>query len=364
MKDKYLLQSILNRVISIVIEGSVVFLLIAGAMSFEIWRNVLLPTNYPVDSKVINLVIGKAFYIAYTFALYLQVSKSLFFLTLKSLFKSFPEEEQNAKSIFVSYIIDVFVLTAVILATQPMRPVLQDTIASSKDFFITEYYVKYDAEPTVLILLYIGFFASMFIFFLQKNKYRIFKIMGIVAIIIIVGLMNNRPNFDARLMEAGAARQAQDYEKQIKLAKEALLLAETKDQKVWANYWIGVGYNKLGQPYEDIKYQKKVIELDPNFPHSYSSLAFAYSALGDYKNASQSAQMCIDRDPAAPWCYLSMFEYYLFDQQNIEKAEFYLHKAELLDPDERDFRAVRENFEKDKPIIEDANRRGLKVQHK
>src|SRR5258708_831783 len=41
-------------------EILIIFLLILAAMSFEIWRNVLLPFHYPLNQKIITLILQKA----------------------------------------------------------------------------------------------------------------------------------------------------------------------------------------------------------------------------------------------------------------------------------------------------------------
>jgi len=339
-------------------EILIIFLLILAAMSFEIWRNVLLPFHYPLNQKIITLILQKAILTSIIITVVYRILIYILFFMIKSFSDKLFEKLPNIHDKIINFALDVFIITGLVLCVTPIRPILQDTIASSKDFYITESFARYDAFPTAIILLCFGSIIGIFIFLWQKNRYGLIKIGLIIFIIVCASMINAQPNYNAKIVEARAAWKAQNYQLLISKANEALPLTRDKNEKAVAYYWIGVACNRLDNPIEAIKYQKKAIALDPSPGYEYSSLAFAYNTLKDYKNASESAKVCIKNAPDYAWCYLAMFEYYFFAEVNMDKAEENLQLAERYAPDDREIMDTRKSFDKEKKIVREIQKKG------
>lgn len=218
-----------------------------------------------------------------------------------------PRSKTNNKpNRLVSTLFSLFVATAFIITTQPLRPILQHTQIDEKEPYIDVAYVKYDFVPTLIILLALAIPTTL----LSKKKDSPPDFFTTIALILLLGgtalYSSLSPNFMARVYEARESWILRDWNNQSLRADKALKEATTPEEKATALYWLGVAANRNKEYQKAIEYQLEAITLQPNYGAPYSSISSAYRALGNYPLALDYAQKCIRRAADYAWCYYAM----------------------------------------------------------
>ena len=109
---------------------------------------------------------------------------------------------------------------------------------------------------------------------------------------------------------------------------------EKKPNDIKAYNNVGFAYSQLGDYKEAIDYFKKAVEIDPNSAVSYSNIGLTYISLKDYPSAVPFLEKAIELDPdnslMAP-AYHGLGANNLYSGK-FEEAMPYLKKAIMIDP--------------------------------
>jgi tetratricopeptide (TPR) repeat protein len=181
--------------------------------------------------------------------------------------------------------------------------------------------------------------AILFVYFDDKLKDKWIPIVSILVMFLVVYYINNKPNFNARVLEAKSRWINKDFSVQTEKANLALTDAKTNEEKAIAYYWMGVSANRQRDFNKAIEYQTKAIELDPSYGAPYSSLSLAYSMVGKLDEAKINADLCVKYMRNYAWCYYSM-GVYLEKTGDIDGAIKMFEKACKLAPDDNDLKIV------------------------
>lgn len=323
----------------LLIEGILVFLSIVFGLLFEIYTRGLILQNEALRVNIIGLVFIRSFISTVVFVVGYRIFKSKFsflydFITAKFHYKQEPQENYPK----ISFFNDVFVILSVILITIPVRPILQESFIESNISGFEYAFVRYDAILSVIVLLILAVPLIFFILKYKKGTEKILHITTIGIVIIGVGLINNMPNFYARVFESRASWIIRDWNKQGTNAQKALENAKTDKEKAIAYYWLGVSENRKKNPSKAIEYQLEAIKLNPKYDAAYASLANGYLDTGQYEKSLRNAEKCVEYDPDYAWCYQALGRYYWVTGE-IDLAAFNFCKAAELDKDNRELKA-------------------------
>lgn len=328
-RKKYLWQ--------VFIEFIIVFLLISMGLIIESFnRKILFLDNGSLNLQIIYFIFEKTSISSLVFVITFRFIKSSYYSISRTLTEKLSAGEDNG---VIAVFINVFLITASLLATMLLRPIIHTTYLESDIVNFTYDFVRHDALISVITLLVI---AIPLVYLLYKRDSDILKwpkIFGIIAIISIVGLVNNYKNFDARILETSASWVQKDWNEQSEVAGKALSDAKTDEEKAYAYFWLGVAENRKKNYQGAVEYQLKALSLLPDYAASHASLANAYTLLNEHQKSFEHAQKCIDYDPQYAWCYQAMANHYWVVGEE-EKALKNAKTATNLDPGNRELKEM------------------------
>ncbi|OGM11931.1 hypothetical protein A2Z22_01715 [Candidatus Woesebacteria bacterium RBG_16_34_12] len=324
-----------------IIEALLVFLILNTVLIIEFYfRNL-------ISYEVIKVIAERSLFLSVTYILFFRLIKSGYFLLFRFFSSLLPKSQTSSLSL-IEYLTDIFITLVVILTTAPLRPILQKVYFEEGKPIFDQAMVRFDAEASIIILSIIG--VPLILLNLKKHQgiVKIFNIIAIILVTIIVGYINNQPNYNARIYESRADWITRNWEKQNVDAQKALKDAKTDQEKASAYYWLGVSESRQGNYQKGIEYQHKAIELDPTYGAPYSSLSLSNLALGNLEEAKVYAEKCIGLSPDYAWCYYALSGYYAYTNE-MQEAYDNLIKAIDLDPKATDFQKTLEEFKKANP---------------
>jgi len=325
----------------ILIEAIVIFLILAVSLLLEFHSRDLLFVHDRFDISILNLIVVRSAVIALVFTVAFRFTKSGLLTVFGLIAKSFTPQQERKRSLS-GLMEDIYITLAFILATVPVRPILQKVFVEADTPTFENALVRFDAIPSVLILAVVGVPLILLSLRRQKDTMRLIYPIGMIASMIAVGVLNNKPNYDARVYESRADWITRDWEGQAVDAQKALEDAQTDREKAVAYYWLAVAANRQGQHEQARDDTLKAIELDPSYGAPHSSLATAYRMLGDMDKAKFHALRCIELSPEYAWCYFSLAAYYGVNGED-EAAWTNLEKAYQLDPNAVDIKNAYES---------------------
>ncbi len=344
-KDNHILNFLKNLLYPLILEFVIVFLILVTTLSLEF------KSRQIFNSGVFEVIIVRSTGLTLLYLLIFKVLKSgiLFILNFAT---SFSKRQAAEKFDPLNILSDIFITLYIILLSSPVRPILQKVYTNGETTTFDEGFAKFDAIPTVGILLVAGVPLFILIMIRIKGFYKWFAAAILASVIAFAGYYNNKPNYNARIFETRANWIIRDWEQQGIDAKIALDSAETNQEKATAYYWLGVSANRQGRYEEALEYQKKAIDVMPEYGPPYSSASLASLFLGDYISAKSYADECVLRDPNYAWCHYAMGAY--FDHTGERKDAYNsLEKAVNLDPNSNELRDIFERFKINNPGIEE-----------
>jgi tetratricopeptide (TPR) repeat protein len=327
----------------LLIEAFCIFAILAATLIIEFnSRNLF-------TLEIIKEILSRSFAIALIYIIIFRIAKSGYYFFSGLLSSIFFKKEYKPLT-FVDYLTDIFITLSFILTTVPVRPILQKVYLEQGKPIFNQALVRFDTLPAVIILSCVGLPLIVINFIKYKENVKYFYAFAIVSVIIIVGILNNRLNYQARIYESRADWIKRDWRGQADDAQKALESAKTDMDKAVAYYWLGVSSGRQGNCNEDIIYQLKAIELAPDYASPYSSLSLCNLELGNLDKAKTYAEKCIKLDPYYAWCYYALSGYYDYANQRVDSYK-YLKKAIELDPKAVDFQNTLLEFKKNNPSI-------------
>ena len=330
-----------SYIYSVIIEASIVFLILSLFLLIEFHLRNLLTVSVIKEITKTTLLLSISYIFVY------RIFKSGYYVFFKFITSVVPQRVKNSGSLY-DYLVDAFFSLALILTTAPVRPILQKVYFEENKPIFDQALVKFDALTSSLILSVLAIPLMILIIIKHKGLARNFYIFGMIFLILIVGFLNNKPNYDARIYESRADWITRNWERQGTDAQKALKDAETDSEKAVAYYWLGVSENRKGNTEKAIEYQLKAIEHDPNYGAPFSSLSLSYLHLGDLEKARINAEKCVELDPDYAWCYYALSGYYEYSNEKQDAYE-HLKKALQLDPNAEDLQNTYEEFIKNNP---------------
>ncbi|MES3004844.1 MAG: hypothetical protein V4690_01875 [Patescibacteria group bacterium] len=323
------------------VELAIVFMLILVGLALEVYnRDILFLPNGNLNQDIISLSVFNAIFHSIIFVVtYRFVRRSYY-----AIGRVLSERFSNVKDTKVSTLIDVFLITASLLATVNIRPIIYSTYLDADISGYTYNFVKHDALFSVVTLLIIGIPLVYLIYRRTDDTWKRAKIFGIILVIAGVGVYNSMGNYNARLFESSANWVQKNWSEQTNTAQRALSDAETNEEKAYAYYWLGVSENRKRNHQKAVEYQTMAISFSPYYAAAYASLANAYLHLKEYDKSRINAQKCIDYDPEYAWCYQAMANYYWTIGEE-KKALLHMNVATSLDPYDFELRDMRDDIE-------------------
>jgi tetratricopeptide (TPR) repeat protein len=320
----------------ILVEGSVIFIILVVLLLFEFnSRNLLLPGSQ-LDKAILNEIFSRSFTISFFFAVTYRLAKSGVFMLSGLVTRYLTTGPQNPLSL-QDLLFDIYITLTFILVTVPVRPILQKVYSQEGVVTFENALVKFDAVPAMFTLALVGGLLLFVLFITYREIPRFIYLVGLILSIAIVGVITNKPNFDARVYESRADWVTGDWEKQGLDAQKALADAKTDQEKATAYYWLGVSQNRQSKFAAAKEYLSKAITLDPKYGPAHASLSTSYRLLGNLDLAKLHADKCVEFSPRYAWCYYSLAAYY--DALGDKKSAFVnLEKAYTLDPNAVDIK--------------------------
>ncbi|MBW6440723.1 hypothetical protein K0B03_01670 [Patescibacteria group bacterium] len=150
--------------------------------------------------------------------------------------------------------------------------------------------------------------------------------------------LEQRNQYFADLREIENLWSGEKYQQSLDKASEVLPKAQTKKEKAWAYYWIGLSQYKL-QNYAVAESELQLaVKLDENYAAPYVTLAaIEMNSKGNYSKALEYSQECLSLDPEYGWCYHS-YGLALFSLGREDEGIKALEKSVSLDSDNYFFR--------------------------
>lgn len=318
MDQKHTQVNLVSSFKRFLLEVGVVFILLAGGLFLESYSRGLVLIAGEVNVKILTVIFGRAIIATIFFVFIWGLAKTrlsfVYNYISASIFGTKHKVEENKK---LSFFNDVFGVLVAVIITTPLRPIFQSTFLERDISDFVYVLVRYDGLYSVVILSVV---ALPLIILIQKYKEaseKYIQTILIIAAVVVVGVINYGPNFNARLYESRASWFQRDWQQQNVEAQDALADAQTDEEKAAAYFWLGVSENRRGNSEKAIEYQLKAIDLFSSYSAAHASLANAY--IGNYyENDDQvskiksweHAQKCIELEPGYAWCYQALANYY------------------------------------------------------
>lgn len=326
-----------KRSVRFLLEGVVIFSLIVVGLIIETYQRNILIIDQSINLDILQLIISRTFFITVIFIMGYGIAKSVLYPFYRILLTKANETTTNKS---ISFFSDVFLITALILISVAIRPVIQATFLESNIDGFEFFLVKHDALFSIITLVAISLPLIYLIFKKENNnKIKAIKIIAIILIIFTVGIVNGLPNYSAKIFETRANWIKQDWQKQSEDAQTSLSNAKTDEEKAVAYYWLGVAENRKRNHEKAKEYQLEAIKLWPQYDAAHASLANAYIHLGETDKSLEHSQKCIEFRPDYAWCYQALMNYYLVIG-DIENAKINARKAANLDPSNKELESI------------------------
>lgn len=121
------------------------------------------------------------------------------------------------------------------------------------------------------------------------------------------------------------------YAEGLTMATKSLTLAETDEDKAYANYWMGLHTYKLGKSTEAEPLLLRAAALKSAYAAPYVTLGAISTDRGNFEQMRVYSLKCVEYDPKYGWCYNNLGLSYAYLGQKAE-AITQLEKAVSLDP--------------------------------
>ncbi len=121
------------------------------------------------------------------------------------------------------------------------------------------------------------------------------------------------------------------YTEGLAMATKSLSLAETDEDKAYANYWMGLHTYKLGKSTEAEPLLLRAATLKEAYAAPYVTLGAISADRGNFEQMKTYSLKCVDYDPQYGWCYNNLGLSYAYLGQKTD-AITQLEKAVSLDP--------------------------------
>ncbi len=126
---------------------------------------------------------------------------------------------------------------------------------------------------------------------------RFLLIVAVFALMPACATTSDPPAVDKTKMSEGYMTRGYAYlevgRHELALTEFQRSLQENPDNK-WANYYLGVTYDKLGKPVEAEKYYSDAIDIDSGFSEAYNALGVVYSKQQKWKDAIKNFQKALE----------------------------------------------------------------------
>lgn len=318
------------HLIGILLEFFIVLLVIVSSLLFELVERGVLLQNNVLNFDLIKVVIERSIYVTCVMVfMYSTLRTGKFFLQL--IIFRLKTANTNSGLPILSIANNIFFIVAGILVTLPIRPVLQSVYLGEAKPEFSQAFVRFDSLPSIYVLLFPTMVLLVLIIRYKYGWERLVHVGIVIAVLALVTIFNSLPNFDARVYESRASWITKNWNKQKVDAEKALEEATTDQEKAYSFYWMGVAENRKNNPNKAIEYQKKAIELLPDYAAAHASLANGYLRINKLDSALVHANKCVEYDPKYAWCYQALSNYYLVTG-DLTMAISYVKTAVDLDP--------------------------------
>ncbi|MDO8669094.1 MAG: tetratricopeptide repeat protein [Candidatus Buchananbacteria bacterium] len=326
-----------------IIEATLVFLLVFIGLIFESYTRGLIFIEKHINLELLLIIFVRSISVTFSFVFIYSILRNRFSFLSSLVYARFNSKTKDQKTNFkLSLLSDSFIILSSILITMPIRPIFQETFNESDVADFNYAFVRYDALFSVIVLIIL---VIPLLFLINKYKNGIEKVVEIILIIltvVVVGLINNSSNFDARAYETRASWIKQDWNQQNDNAKKALEDAETDEERAIAYYWLGISESRKGNIEKTKEYQLKAISLIPKYAAAHASLSYVYLVEKEYEKSLSHAKYCVEYEPNYAWCYVALGNYYWVLNQ-VDKAILNFKQATQLDPDNRELKEIYED---------------------
>ncbi len=316
--------------LSIILEVLIVLLVIMGSLLFELTKRGVLLQNNILNLELINVVIERSIYVTFVMVFLYSTLRTGKFILQVIIFRLKTTNTISGLPV-LNITNDIFFIIAGILVALPIRPVLQSVYLGEEKPEFSQAFVRFDSLPSIYILLFPTIVLLVLIIRYKYGWERLVHIGIVIAVLALVTIFNSLPNFDARVYESRASWITKNWDKQGDDAENALRDAATDQERAYSFYWMGVAENRKNNPNKAIEYQKKAIELLPDYAAAHASLANGYLRVSELDNALKHANKCVEYDPKYAWCYQALANYYLVTG-DLTMAISYAKTAVDLDP--------------------------------
>jgi tetratricopeptide (TPR) repeat protein len=340
-------HTLLREIVETSLQCFLTFVVVIAGFFSALYARQLVTTDNLFIEYITNQIILGSLFTAVVFTVVYKLGTFTFFGLISLILRN-NKPNKVSKDKLGTFLMTVFIVSAVILGTQPLRPVIQEAITDESQPYFDAALVKYDAIPTAIIL---GLLAIPIILGSYKKESKP-EIFTKIATLLLIGGMavysNVSPNYLARISETREAWLLRDWNKQAELADVALKNASTPEEKASALYWLGVAANRNKNYLQAIEYQLEAIATDPNYEPPYSSISSAFRLTGDYDQALQYANQCLTISTQYAWCYYALGSIYS-DLGDWDLAVDSFKKATLRSPHNSE---LKDSFEYTQKYIE------------
>lgn len=153
----------------------------------------------------------------------------------------------------------------------------------------------------------------------------------IVAVILLVSACattDNKPGVDKVKLSEGYMTRGYAYlevgNHELAITEFHRSLQENADNK-WANYYLGITYDKLGKPVEAEQYYSEAIDIDSHFSEAYNALGVVYSKQKKWKEALRNFKKALENKLYSTRYlpYLNMGDVYMSQGEYTKAVEAY-----------------------------------------